>query len=320
MRVLIHGGFHKTGTTAFQKSVFPKLPELSGGQIIYNPPVLYNILTDHWKRDIFAFSEQEIYEASIFFEQCEAPTVFISAECFSGDLFNGYRLENHGEKVRALKTILPAESDLHFLLTVREATSWIVSAYRESVKDHHYNTFEEFVENFEFSSNGTLILSQQSLLTAVSEQGHPLTVLRYEELKTDNAVMLRTISDICHVKIQPLVPERQNNKSLNWKYIDILLRIKRSPLGFILPRPIRFKGDRSIYEIEHELNSSLLGRWYKRVFFLYRRGRWLRYITRALSQYAGGLDKDYELEAAEKRGKYLQNITIQGSGWTHRSR
>lgn len=315
MQLLIHGGFHKTGTTAFQKSTFLKLHELSDGGIIYNPPDLYNILTDKWKRDVFSYSESELAKVKKFFDRCAAETVFISAECFSGNLFNGYRYEQHEKKVRALELILPADCELQFLFTVREPRSWIVSAYREAVKDHHYITFEEFIENFEFSDRNTLILSQEKLLLAVEQQGHPLTVLSYEDLKADNRIMVKAISDITCSPLELMVPERQSNKSLNWKYIDFLLRIKQSPFGFILPRPIHFKGDRSVYEIEHKLNSSFFGRWYKRIFFLYRRGRWLRYVTRGLSQYGNRWDEDYEAKAAEVRREIVGDISVQGSGW-----
>lgn len=315
MRLLIHGGFHKTGTTAFQRSTFLKLPDLSDGRIIYNPAPFYAMLTDHWKRDIFSFSEDERSEVSIFFEGLTAETVFISAECFSGNLFNGYRFEMHQDKLRALKELLPLGVELHFLFTVREPVSWIISAYRESIKDHHYNSFEQFIEGFEFSEEGCLMLSQESLLGAIAEQGLSLTILSYESLRNDNRVMLEAISDICHQKIKPMTPVRNNNKSLDWRYIDILLVINKSPFRFILPRPIHFKGDQSIYQIEHKLNASFFGRLYKRAFFLYRRGRWLRYITRALSTYASGWDESYEMRAMREKREILENISISGSGW-----
>lgn len=315
MRVLIHGGFHKTGTTAFQRSTFLRLPELSHGRIIYNPTSLYTVLTDHWKRDIFWFSERERSEINLFFDELSAETIFISAECFSGNLFNGYRFEMHKDKVIALKELMPAGVELHFLFTVREPKSWIISAYREAIKDHHYKTFEQFIEEFEFSDEGCLMLSQEKLLGAIVEQGLSLTVLSYESLRDDNRVMIEAISKICHEKIDTLTPARNNNKSLDWRYIEFLMTIKNSPFSFVLPRPIYFKGDRSIYKIEHQLNSTMLGRLYKRIFFLYRRGRWLRYITRALSQYAGGLDADYETKADREKRDFLGRITICGSGW-----
>ena len=74
MQLLIHGGFHKTGTTAFQKSTFLKLHELSDGGIIYNPPDLYNILTDKWKRDVFSYSESELAKVKKFFDRCDRPS------------------------------------------------------------------------------------------------------------------------------------------------------------------------------------------------------------------------------------------------------
>jgi len=52
--------------------------------------------------------------------------------------------------------------------------------------------------------------------------------------------------------------------------------IKDRTFGFILRRAIHFKGEKSIYKIEHKPNSSFFGRLYKRIFFLHRHGRWLR--------------------------------------------
>ena len=192
---------------------------------------------------------------------------------------------------------------------------WLIKEWLQLNKEKSPYLRAFFIKNFEFSDRNTLILSQEKLLLAVEQQGHPLTVLSYEDLKADNRIMVKAISDITCSTLELMVPERQSNKSLNWKYIDFLLRIKQSPFGFILPRPIHFKGDRSVYEIEHKLNASFFGRWYKRIFFLYRRGRWLRYVTRWLSQYGNRWDEDYEAKAAEVRREIVGNISVHGSGW-----
>ena len=130
MKIFLHIGLHKTGTTFFQQNVFPLFDP---GEITYNPPRLMDaigkIFTAHVEGAELV--EQVARAKAVLRELAESGTrkLLVSEEDFS----QRFASFNFAENLALVKSIFP---DAVIILFLRFQPDWVVSAYKQRVK--HY--------------------------------------------------------------------------------------------------------------------------------------------------------------------------------------
>ena len=134
----LHIGFHKTGYKIFQHRFFPNLPKSA---YIYNPPKLTQLIADLIKAE--KEDEKLVLDAiskEKNLENISDKKIIISREIMSGDLFTFYKgYESHYQK---LYNAFPQAKIICFL---RYQCDWIVSCYRETIHEHHYQHLKQFL-------------------------------------------------------------------------------------------------------------------------------------------------------------------------------
>ena len=88
-------------------------------------------------------SEKNKLEKSNNFE-----SVLISREIMSGDLFDFYK-NSHKHYFRLSKVFPKAI----IICSLRFQTDWLISCYRESIHEHHYQSVDSFLELHEEKCN-----------------------------------------------------------------------------------------------------------------------------------------------------------------------
>jgi hypothetical protein len=145
-RVIVHAGFHKTGTTSLQGFLKRNAKALSPYIAIYqkqalkrarHPGRLYGQFPVVWRRWLFRFAFRE-FLATV----PDAPTIVISRENFSGTMlgYRGARLRRcrryapmaiplAREITRELQRRFGPEVEIEFLYTTREGESFLKSTW-----------------------------------------------------------------------------------------------------------------------------------------------------------------------------------------------
>jgi len=139
MSIYIHMGLHKTATKYYQYFVFPFL----SSKFLYNPEKLLQLLTDCIKADkTDRKSVLKILHAEVddLLKNNPGKKIVISREAMSGSLFTAY--EDWDEITGLLKDMFP---DAHLILTLRFQPNWLISCYRESLHEHHYQNVSDFL-------------------------------------------------------------------------------------------------------------------------------------------------------------------------------
>ena len=159
MQVIIHMGLHKTGTKYFQNYVFPKL------NVVYNPPILTQYAVDFLRAD-------EVDKQIVFHKFMEEKkkiektykdgVILLSREYFSGNLFTAYK--DWHQNIKLIYKLFP---EAKIIIFFRYQTDWLLSCYRESIYEHHYQKIGDFldfsnVEN-DFNKNGFVKLYPYNL-------------------------------------------------------------------------------------------------------------------------------------------------------------
>lgn len=138
----LHVGCHKTGTKFFQHMVFNQWA-INNDKLIYNPSKLTQLICDLMKAKIE--DERDLYQAinkekKRISDNYPDKKILISREIMSGNLFSFY--SDFDLTFRKIKTSFPEAS---IIIYTRNCFDWLVSCYRESIHEHHYQSFEEFI-------------------------------------------------------------------------------------------------------------------------------------------------------------------------------
>jgi len=136
--IYLHIGLHKTATKFYQHNVFPFLDKENH---IYNPPKLTQYLMDYLK----AKKDEKDFIFKIFEEEKKdllslGKKILISREIMSGDLFSAY--ENWSCQMESLNKLFP---EAKIIVSLRYQPDWLLSCYRESIHEHHYQRIEDFL-------------------------------------------------------------------------------------------------------------------------------------------------------------------------------
>lgn len=261
MKIYLHMGLHKTATKFFQHKVFSYLSDYDT-DIIYNPPKLVQYAMDYRK----ALTKEDKLIAKNYFnkekkklEQKYTRTI-ISREIFSGNLFSGYN--DWEESCKSIKELF---DDVEIILFFRFQADWIVSCYKESIHEHHYQTFEEFIGfkktniNSSFAHIDIKTLNYANMLETLFKyiEKDSVNIFFYEDFKVNKKNVLENVLNIIKldddIKNELLkkidyanIPNRGYSKLgirlslLRYKIFKIL------GLGFLIHRPIFFFGEKSI--------------------------------------------------------------------------
>jgi len=138
-KIVLHIGLHKTATKYLQHHVFPFLDKT---KFIYNPEKLDQYVLDYLKAfggDKKAILPKVVEERERLQKENPNKTIILSREAYSGNLFSAYKYWD--ESIALLKQCFP---EAKIIMAFRYQTDWLLSCYRESIHEHHYQRVEDF--------------------------------------------------------------------------------------------------------------------------------------------------------------------------------
>lgn len=260
----IHLGLHKTATKYFQHFYFPNFPE---DKVLYNPYPLQQYMMDYVKAEeadrpsvLEAFNKEKENLAKTHPDK----KIVISREIMAGNLFNAYR--EWQLSTQLVKDLFP---EAKIFLSLRYQIEWLISCYRESIHEHHYQPISDFlnydkksgkflIPESDVNSDGFANLYALNLdFTKMIDRLYGLFgkenvfVFFYEDFKKDKNAILRKVEQIIDLpEIKPKASQGIPNRG--YSRLAINLSIMRSKLlksvglkGFV-HRPIFFYGKNSI--------------------------------------------------------------------------
>ena len=125
---------HKTATTWLQQNLFPMIDK----EITYNDPDSYKTLTDIFR---YGCAQDDITTAKDHFKKI-SENQFFSAEIMCGNLFAGYpEFKQHLDIIEKVFV----GWDINIIFVVRQPSKWLLSCYKESIFEHHYLSYDEFL-------------------------------------------------------------------------------------------------------------------------------------------------------------------------------
>ncbi|MGL2966881.1 sulfotransferase [Flavobacterium sp. XGLA_31] len=256
MKVYIHIGLHKTGTTYLQYNIFPSLQNFHYVQL---PP--WRILT---KNDL---TEQELtqYKAETLKDWDQQKNVIISNEYFSGAIEKFTKRET----VHILDNLKLMFPEAQIIMVLRNPKGYFNSLYNfrvvtrgfctKSMSEYYSENRKHFVEKFDYDY----------LLKAVSERFAKRHIIKYEQIKDNNeyvAFVCRTL-DIPVFEVSNEVKENTSSKKgtqvkthlvLNKIFMTGLLEyFPESRLkNYLKVKYFNFKQSKSIKKISKKIEKS----------------------------------------------------------------
>jgi len=203
--------------------------------------------------------------------------------------------------------------DVEIILVLRYQVDWLISTYRESVHEHHYQSIEAFlniedgsflepIDDSTYVNCNALSLDFFNIINNYQKIfGKDNThVLYFEEFKKDKKQFIGKFENILGKKLD--IKEYKSeiiNRGYSASGIAICLKVvgilKRLKLTFLIPKPIFFFGKKSIYVKDDyniystnlksflkENNPLKLPFWflYKVIYKLFGRGKMFRYVIK----------------------------------------
>jgi len=263
-KIILHIGLHKTATKYLQHHAFPFLDK---SKFIYNPEKLDQYVLDYLK----AFGDDKkdilpkvVEERKRLQDENPNKTIILSREAYSGNLFSAYKYWD--DSITLLKQCFP---EAKIILAFRYQTDWLLSCYRESIHEHHYQEVEDFLcfsketnkfykPNSSRNKNGyanlyALNLDYNRILSKILDNfGEENThTYFYEDFKKKKEIIVNSIERfIDSPKIK--VKEAKGIPNRGYSALTIKLSIERAQilksrnLGKYVHRPIFFYGKNSI--------------------------------------------------------------------------
>ena len=230
MKIILHPGFHKTGTTTLQNALHANRSTLA--------PDIHVLLKDDLSGLIgatkgFSGSLDPLDLALVSFETAQiAQTlrghkgVIISAESLCGHIPG-----RDGDILRsitdAINQSLP-QAQLTVALTIRPAAEWLLSCYTQHLRASRMrSTADEYVN--EFADCANLAVMAQQIANAVSPS--PTHVLDSQASRSRRLGLLDSLLDIAEypvAKRSALVPATDANIGPSPAQVTALLEINRS--------------------------------------------------------------------------------------------
>lgn len=223
MKVTIHVGLDKTGTTAIQKWFMQ-----NAGVVFKENAVRYPAVGRKWGHhilvanycgfglpsDIRRLSEHHdtMAEIETFYKELQGRDVFLSTEHFSYGISQAA-----GQK---LKTLFAPSHDVRIFLVLRLIPAWLRSKYSESVKWGYRGSFEDYVSNLSKGMAGFAGIINFWRETFGDEQ---VVVKLYDVIKTD--LIGETLGVLgSSIPNDALTPKRKDNPSVGFGDLEVIRR------------------------------------------------------------------------------------------------
>lgn len=249
----LHTGMHKTGTKFFQHKAFPNL---DSREIVYNPPKLCQLICDLLKADSSDVDMviEKIVEEKIYLENKNVKKVLISREIMSGNLFNFYSgYESH--YLRLSRAFPQAK----IIIAIRYQVDWIISVYRESIHEHHYQDIGEFLGflpgNDKFIKADYKDLDYSGIITCIQSLFGVSNVhlFFYENFRVDKQKTLQEIANFLGIRKIDITYDGDSIPNRGYSALAIKISIYRYKFlkairmeNKFVHRPIKFFGEDSI--------------------------------------------------------------------------
>jgi hypothetical protein len=217
-KIFLHVGLHKTGTTFLQNHVFTKLDPQ---EVCYNPTPVKAIIKDLYRKNLQEdYWETHIEAIEKELKQIPQPIIFISYEILSGTPWNNY--EDFTLMADFLAKAFPNPV---ILLVIRNQVDWLISLYKEALKDGAGISINKFL-NFQ----GTFKERASKGYTNVNALGFNFVFMSryYEKVFGSENVHLLFYEDL---SLQPEYFFSQIEKILKCHFIQ-RIEMARSNQGF----------------------------------------------------------------------------------------
>jgi hypothetical protein len=158
MKIILHCGLHKTGTTFLQKSVFRKL-DVQRDKILYNPNNFIHLLIEciNYRKNNKTLSEELLDLVRKCLKEMESrhdpEYVFCSFEPLGRDVSE----MDTCFRIKILKEIIPDASVVFFL---RFQSDWLISLYKQHIH-HASNPYIKQIGKNRILSNNKMITFKQ---------------------------------------------------------------------------------------------------------------------------------------------------------------
>ena len=255
-RILIHAGFHKTGTTHLQQTLRANRAALRPDiRLVLRPGMtaLCESARAYSKsREDYALGLVK-YEAAQLIERLEgesAKTIIISSEDLSGHIPGRHNLHGYGAAphlMRALSVAFAAASPddtVAFYFTTRKAEPWLRSCYAQHLRAVRMVWDEDdYVKRMASSADHAAIID----LIRPEVSSHTVTCAQLEDYSNDPLGLAGAVLD--HLGFDParraaLTPSDKRNAALSDTLNAELLALNRSDM----PPPELRKAKRALIE------------------------------------------------------------------------
>lgn len=228
MKVVLHIGFHKTGTTALQSFLTENRDTLAGYGLNYPDFSKYdndvNEKAHFFLANAIADQSHNIQHLQAFLEQesrgCQ--TLFISAESLIRHSLDIEKLTPRDRKLQYLKrlaSVLP-QADTEVVVSLRNPFKLIDSYHQENVKKTFYSgSFAQYVGNFfkEYDPISTLDVWQEVFPR--------ISVRQYEADCNHEYGIVGAFMEVYAPEFKPEKPAQRLNTSLSTLSVEVLRRL-----------------------------------------------------------------------------------------------
>ena len=221
MKVFLHIGLHKTGSTALQ-NIFSA--NFINGDIIYNPPNIVSMveyaIDNPRMRDEYILKAK--YLLKILREKNNSKTIFISNE----NLSQRFCFQDYDYCSQVIYEVFP---NAEIIIFIRFQSDWILSCYKQSVQLDDPQSIMDFLNYSDgmfgnidnrFNSNGLLSLNVHkadwtNLLDVYTKKfgRENIHLYFYENLKNDFKSVVDEIGNLVGMKVVYNKKKRFGNRS-----------------------------------------------------------------------------------------------------------
>lgn len=256
-KLFIHIGFHKTGTSWLQKMYFENNSDIN----------LINDYRQPWNDklcvQIIQKSDCEFdhdYCISLSQDRYKNDKVnVLSAERLSGHPISGgfdYKMI-----AKRLKSIFP---DAKIIITSREVKAFIISVYKQIIKEGYPGTLEDFLFNHAWKKAGCTktYLFQEKIIESYIElfDKKNVLVLNFEDFKSNKNLFFDQLNDFLGIKkfnIDNVIRETIINPTYSDKRLRALKNLNRIRKTEYNPYPLISINSRTIRKLSYFISFFL---------------------------------------------------------------
>jgi len=174
VRIVLHPGFHKTGTSSLQRGALARASELDRHlRLFLNDDLLE--ATHHSRRyskhggaDALQAFRSDLSKAFASVDRSDPRPILISSEDLSGHLPGKPRIVDYGAApalmgaaTASLRDVFGSTSDIRIVFTTRAADPWLRSAYWQILRSTRYSRdFDSFARHYRSAANFRPIVTQ----------------------------------------------------------------------------------------------------------------------------------------------------------------